>query len=59
MVLGLRDVTFEGGNNWPAMPRLAESFVHYLLARKYAGLWRFLPCDAWGRPRPLAFAGKE
>ncbi|RAL03260.1 uncharacterized protein BO80DRAFT_377204, partial [Aspergillus ibericus CBS 121593] len=55
MVLGLRDVTFEGGNNWPAMPPLSAWFVHYIFARKHAGAWRFLPCDTWGRPRQLAF----
>ncbi|KAL1965836.1 hypothetical protein VTN77DRAFT_5157 [Rasamsonia byssochlamydoides] len=59
MVLGLRDVTFEGGNKWPAMPPLSELFVHYIFARKHAGSWRFLPCDTWGKPRPLAFVEKE
>ncbi|KAL1872622.1 hypothetical protein Plec18167_006740 [Paecilomyces lecythidis] len=56
MVLGLRDVTFQGGNNWPAMPPLSEWFVHYLFARRHSGSWRFLPCDTWGKPRPLPFA---
>ncbi|KAL1989027.1 hypothetical protein VTN96DRAFT_5790 [Rasamsonia emersonii] len=56
MVLGLRDVTFQGGNQWPAMPPLSEWIVHYVFARKHSGSWRFLPCDTWGRPRPLALA---
>ncbi|PYI09264.1 hypothetical protein BO78DRAFT_338026 [Aspergillus sclerotiicarbonarius CBS 121057] len=55
MVLGLRDITFEGGNSWPAMPPMSAWFVHYIFARKHAGAWRFLPCDTWGNPRPLAF----
>ncbi|KAJ0417421.1 hypothetical protein BJY00DRAFT_206297 [Aspergillus carlsbadensis] len=55
MVLGLRDVTFEGGNKWPEMPPLSEWFVHYIFARRHAGSWRFLPCDTWGKPRALAF----
>ena len=55
MVLGLRDITFEGGNKWPALPLLATHLIHYLLARKHAGAWRFLPSDMWGNPRPLKF----
>ncbi|GLA33272.1 hypothetical protein AnigIFM63309_000095 [Aspergillus niger] len=55
MVLGLRDITFEGGNQWPTMPPFSTHFVHYLFARKHAGAWRFLPSDTWGNPRPLAF----
>ncbi|PWY76079.1 hypothetical protein BO94DRAFT_627153 [Aspergillus sclerotioniger CBS 115572] len=57
MVLGLRDVTFEGGNDWPVMPPLSAWVVHYFFKRKYNGAWRFLPCDTWGRPRELAFGG--
>lgn len=56
MVLGLRDITFRGGNTWPVMPPLSEYFVHYIFAWKHSGSWRFLPCDTWGTPRPLAFA---
>ncbi|KAJ5087332.1 hypothetical protein N7456_010948 [Penicillium angulare] len=56
MVLGLRDITFEGGNQWPAMPPLSTYFVHYIFARKHAGAWRFLPSDSWGNPRKLEFA---
>ncbi|KAL2834096.1 hypothetical protein BJY01DRAFT_224473 [Aspergillus pseudoustus] len=57
LVLGLRDITFEGGNRWPEMPPLSEWFVHYVFARRHAGSWRFLPSDTWGNPRNLAFAG--
>ncbi|PWY69072.1 hypothetical protein BO70DRAFT_374227 [Aspergillus heteromorphus CBS 117.55] len=56
MVLGLRDVTFEGGNKWPCLPPLAEWLVFYVLARKHSGAWRFLPCCTWGKPRRLPFA---
>ncbi|KAJ5971378.1 uncharacterized protein N7479_001296 [Penicillium vulpinum] len=55
MVLGLRDVTFEGGTHWPALPPMAETVVNYVFARRNSGAWRFLPCDGWGKPRPLAF----
>lgn len=58
MVLGLCDKTFQGGNNWPVLPWIAPHIVHYLLERKHAGSWRFLPCDAWGKPRPLALLGE-
>jgi hemerythrin-like domain-containing protein len=57
MVLGLCDKTFQGGNNWPKMPMGSAYLVHYLLVRKHSGAWRFLPCDTFGQPRPLAFLG--
>jgi hypothetical protein len=53
MVLGLCDKTFEGGNDWPKMPMGSSYIVHYLFARKHRGAWRFLPCDTFGKPRPL------
>jgi hypothetical protein len=56
MVLGLRDITFEGGNQWPTLPPQSNKIVQNLLARKHAGAWRFLPSDTWGNPRPLKFA---
>ncbi|KAJ5817240.1 hypothetical protein N7447_009473 [Penicillium robsamsonii] len=63
MVLGLRDVTFESGNQRPSLPPMADWIINYLLARKHAGAWRFLPCDGWGKPRSLVFGlkpeGKE
>ncbi|RAL12065.1 uncharacterized protein BO97DRAFT_345986 [Aspergillus homomorphus CBS 101889] len=59
MVLGLRDVTFEGGNQWPAMPPLSAWFVYYLFSGKHAGSWRFLPCDTWGTPRALEFVMED
>lgn len=58
MVLGLCDKTFEGGNDWPKMPMGSAYFVHYWFARKHSGVWRFLPCDTFGQPRPLAFLGQ-
>ena len=57
MVLGLCDRTFEGGNDWPKMPMGSAYFVHYLFGRKHRGAWRFLPCDTWRNPKPLAFLG--
>ncbi|KAH8705928.1 hypothetical protein BGW36DRAFT_435989 [Talaromyces proteolyticus] len=61
MVLGLRDITFEGGNNWPVIPMssLSIPIIRYVFARKHAGSWRFLPCDTWGKPRPLPFASER
>jgi hypothetical protein len=57
MVMGLRDKTYEGGNDWPKIPggAAAELIVASVLSLKNRGAWRFLPCDHWGRPRPLAF----
>ncbi|KAJ5593350.1 hypothetical protein N7537_010254 [Penicillium hordei] len=55
MVLGLRDVTFEGGNKWPSLPPMAAWVISYFLACRHSGSWRFLPCDSWGKPRALAF----
>lgn len=59
MVLGLCDATFQGGNNWPVMPMGSSFFVHYIFGRKHRGAWRFLPCDTWRNPKPLAFLGEK
>ncbi|CAI7590989.1 unnamed protein product [Penicillium glandicola] len=59
MVLGLRDVTFEGGNQWPSLPPMAAWVISYFLARRNSGAWRFLPCDSWGKPRSLAFGPSD
>jgi hypothetical protein len=56
LILGLSDSTFEDGAYvFPAVPGFARYLVHYWYARKYASVWRFLPCDMWGMPRPLQF----
>ncbi|KAJ5371770.1 hypothetical protein N7517_003776 [Penicillium concentricum] len=59
MVLGLRDVTFEGGNQWPSLPPMAGWVINYFFARKHSHAWRFLPCNGWGKPRRLAFGPKR
>jgi len=59
MVLGLCDKTFEGGNDWPKLPMGAAYVVNYVFAWKHRGAWRFLPCDMWRNPRPLAFLGDD
>lgn len=59
MVLGLCDKTFQGGNDWPQLPWGSEYIVKWVLARRHAGAWRFLPSDGWRMPRPLAFLGNE
>lgn len=57
LALGCCDKTLEGGNSWPEMPWVGPYFVHYLMGRKHAGAWRFLPSDSWRTPRPLAALG--
>lgn len=57
MVMGLHDGSYEGGNNWPAVPWGTLYVVNYVLAWKHRGAWRFLPSDHWRRPRALAFGG--
>lgn len=57
LALGCCDRNFEGGNNWPEMPWVGPWFVHYLMGRKHAGAWRFLPSDSWRNPRPLKYLG--
>ncbi|KAH8897134.1 hypothetical protein GQ53DRAFT_837845 [Thozetella sp. PMI_491] len=61
MVMGLRDKTYEGGEGWPQIPGgvVTESVIACVLSLKNKGAWRFLPCDHWGRPRPLAFGEEE
>jgi hemerythrin-like domain-containing protein len=59
MVLGLCDRTFEGGNEWPKMPAGSAYFVHYLFGWKHRRAWKFLPCDTWRNPRPLARIGDD
>lgn len=55
MVMGLCDRTYEGGNNWPAVPPGTGYVINYVLAWKHSGAWRFLPSDHWRNPRTLAF----
>jgi hypothetical protein len=57
MVMGLRDKTYEGGNKWPQVPggTITEFAIANVLSLKNRGAWRFLPCNFWGQPRPLAF----
>ena len=55
LVMGLADRTFQGGNVWPPAPAVTGYIVHYVLSWRHKGAWRFLPSDAWCRPRPLQF----
>lgn len=56
MVLGLVDKTYEGGMHNPfGLHWTVPYLVKYLLSRKHQGSWRFLPCDMFGQPKPLAF----
>ena len=55
MVLGLRDVTYEGGNDWPSMPVHAAKVVEERFSPAHDGSWRFLPSTIYGEPRPLKY----
>lgn len=59
MMLQTRDTTFEGGNTWPGLSVPAVHAVVDRLSPRHARSWRFLPCDAWGKPRELPFLGDE
>ncbi|EAW11912.1 hemerythrin domain-containing protein [Aspergillus clavatus NRRL 1] len=61
-IFGCRDVTFENGvnGNWPPdAPFFVPYVISGVLSRKLAGVWRFLPSDFHGRPRPLPFASRR
>lgn len=53
LVLGCCDKTYQGGNDFPPLPRLMPYAITYWFGRTHAGAWRFNPCDFWGLPRPL------
>jgi hypothetical protein len=59
LLLQSRDTTFEGGNAWPGWSVPAIHAVTDRLAPRYAGSWRFMPCDVWGKPRELPFLGGD
>jgi hypothetical protein len=57
LFLGLCDKTFQGGNNWPNnMPGFVPYIVDWGFAWNHRSVWRLLPCDMHGKPRPLPFA---
>ena len=60
LIMGLRDKTYEGGNEWPQVPSgaVADFAIANISSLKHRGTWRFLPCNFWGQPRPLAFLRK-
>ncbi|PGH16850.1 hypothetical protein AJ79_01494 [Helicocarpus griseus UAMH5409] len=58
VALGCNDVTFpvDGDlRSYPPIPSFVKYISKYILERRYAGSWRFNPCDGFGKPRPLAF----
>lgn len=60
MMAGTYDVTYEGGAvSDVGLPWIVGVLNGWVFSRKYAGAWRFLPCDGYGRPRALAFGPKE
>ncbi|KAF2756047.1 hypothetical protein EJ05DRAFT_502514 [Pseudovirgaria hyperparasitica] len=58
MVLGTADKTYEGGTPFPPVPFIMPYIVHYWFAAGNS-VWRFNPCDFWGKPRPLQFTSKS
>jgi len=61
IMIGAFDTTYEGGAAVPddlAFPWFVRQLNSLVFSRKYAGAWRFLPCDWSGKPRPLAFGPK-
>jgi hypothetical protein len=60
MLAGNMDVTFEGGAvSELVLPWMAGLVVDWVLGWRFKGAWRLLPCDAYGRPRKLAFGPEE
>ncbi|KFY49991.1 hypothetical protein V495_00385 [Pseudogymnoascus sp. VKM F-4514 (FW-929)] len=55
MVVGAHDKGFKGGESWPPIPIFVTYLVAYWLSRKYRSVWRFNPCDFFGKRRPLVF----
>lgn len=53
LVLGCCDSTYEGGNNFPILPKPLRHLIKHGLSKKHKGAWRFNPCDFMGKPRPL------
>ena len=53
LVLGCCDATYEGGNNFPEVPKPLRHIIKHGFAKKHRGAWRFNPCDFMGQPRPL------
>ena len=52
-VLGNCDRTYEGGNNFPIIPKALRYAIKHWYASKHKGAWRFCSCDFFGRPQPL------
>ena len=52
-VLGNCDRTYEGGNNFPIIPKALRYAIKHWYANKHRGAWRFNCCDFHGRPVPL------
>ncbi|KAL9056304.1 MAG: hypothetical protein Q9162_002995 [Coniocarpon cinnabarinum] len=55
IVMGMRDVTYEGGNNWPGIPPHALEDIDKNIWPAHAGAWRFLPSDVNGKPKSSSF----
>jgi hemerythrin-like domain-containing protein len=53
LVLGCSDSTYEGGNNFPEVPKPLRRVIKHGFSKKHRGAWRFNPCDFLGRPQPL------
>lgn len=57
-VMGTIGDTYENGMHkglFPPTPWSVLCLIKYLYERRYAGNWRFSPCDGFGKPDPLMF----
>ncbi|EEH35887.1 hypothetical protein PAAG_00210 [Paracoccidioides lutzii Pb01] len=62
LMLGCIDNTFLLDGKpliYPPVPTFVKYLSKFVLERRYAGAWRFNPCDALGNPRPLAFPNPD
>lgn len=58
--LGANDRTFDGGkHNFPNFPFFVPYMVNWIYGWKYRRVWRFSPCDVYGKPRELMFVKDE
>ncbi|OAF61550.1 hypothetical protein VC83_02179 [Pseudogymnoascus destructans] len=55
LVVGSLDGGLKGGEKSPPVPQFVIYLVAFWLSRKYRSVWRFNPCDFFGKKRPLFF----
>jgi hypothetical protein len=56
LLIGGFDVEYEGKAESELLPPFFVFWLNdFIFSRKYAGSWRFLPCNNRAKKRPLAF----